>query len=194
MLTADLGLDELLVYRFDSKSGSLTPNDPAFVKVSPGSGPRHFAIAPSGKFVYLVNEMASTVTVLGYTESSGKLQEMQTISTLPADFKGENTTAEIAVDAKGKFLYASNRGNDSLAVFAIDPRSGKLSFVERVATGGKAPRHFALDPTGKWLFAANQDSNSITIFKVDRSNGHLTPTSHVLRVATPVCVVFVPAS
>ena len=123
---------------------------------------------------------------------SGKLQEQQTISTLPADFKGENTTAEIEVDAKGKFLYASNRGDDSIAVFAIDPNSGKLSFVERVATGGKTPRHFTLDPTGKWLFAANQDSNSITIFGVDPGNGRLTSTSHVLQVATPVCVVFVP--
>ena len=179
VLTADLGLDELLVYRFDSKSGSLTPNDPAFVKVSPGSGPRHFAIAPSGKFVYLVNEMASTVTVLGYTESSGKLQEMQTISTLPADFKGENTTAEIAVDAKGKFLYASNRGDDSIAVFAIDAHSGRLSFVERVTTGGKTPRHFTLDPTGKWLFAENQDSGTVNLFSVDTNNGRLTATSQV---------------
>ena len=193
VLTADLGLDELLVYRFDSKTGSLTPNDPAFVKISPGSGPRHFAIAPSGKFVYLVNEMASTVTVFDFTAGSGKLQEQQTISTLPAGFKGENTTAEIEVDTKGEFLYVSNRGDDSIAVFAIDPHSGKLSFVERVPTGGKTPRHFTLDPTGKWLFAANQDSNSVTLFRVDPSNGRLTPTSHALQVTTPVCVVFVPA-
>jgi len=192
VLTADLGLDELLVYRFNPKSGSLEPNDPAFVKVSPGSGPRHFTIAPSGKFVYLVNELSSTITVFAYTPGSGKLQEQQTISTLPAEFKGENTTAEIEVDAAGKFLYASNRGDDSIAVFAIDPNSGKLTFVERVPTGGKTPRHFALDPTGKWLLAANQDSNSVTIFRVDPSNGHLTPTSHTLQVATPVCVVFVP--
>lgn len=194
VLAADLGLDELLVYRFNPKTGSLAPNDPAFTKISAGSGPRHFAIAPSGKFVYLVNEMASTVNVLSYTASSGKLQEHQTISTLPADFKRENTTAEIAVDANGKFLYASNRGDDSIAVFAIDPSSGKLSFVERVPTGGKTPRHFTLDPTGKWLFAANQDSNSITTFSVDIKNGHLTAASHLLQVATPVCVVFVPAN
>ena len=194
VLTADLGLDELLVYRFNPTTGSLTPNDPAFAKISAGSGPRHFSTSPSGKFVYLVNEMASTVTVFSYTASSGKLQEQQTISTLPADFKGENTTAEISVDAQGKFLYASNRGDDSIAVFGIDPSSGKLSFMERVPTGGKTPRHFTLDPTGKWLFAANQDSNSITIFSVDPNNGRLTATSPVLQVATPVCVAFAPAN
>ena len=192
VLTADLGLDELLVYRFDPKIGSLAPNDPAFAKISPGAGPRHFAIAPSGKFVYLVNEMASTITVFAYTASSGKLQPQQTISTLPADFKGETTTAEIQVDAKGRFLYVSNRGDDSIAVFAVDRHNGNLSFVQRVPTGGKTPRHFTLDPTGKWLFAANQDSNSITIFRVDTSTGRLTPTSHALQVAMPVCVVFVP--
>jgi 6-phosphogluconolactonase len=194
VLTADLGLDELLVYRFNPKNGSLTPNDPAFVKISPGAGPRHFAVSPSGKFVYLVNEMASTVTVFAYTAGTGKLQEQQTISTLPADFKGENTTAEIEVDAKDKFLYVSNRGDDSIEVFAINPNSGKLSLVERMPTGGKTPRHFALDPTGKWLFAANQDSNTITIFGVDPNSGRLKSTSHVLQVATPVCVVFVPAN
>jgi len=192
VFTSDLGLDELLVYRFDPRTGSLSPNSPAFAKISPGSGPRHFAIAPSGKFVYLVNELSSTVTVFAFTTSSGKLKEQQTISTLPAGFNGENTTAEIQVDAKGKFLYVSNRGNDSVAVFAIDPHNGKLSLAERVLTGGKTPRHFTLDPTGKWLFAANQDSNSITIFRVDPNNGRLTPTSRTLQVASPVCVVFVP--
>src|SRR5271165_1511705 len=129
VLTADLGLDELLVYRFDPKTGSLTPNSPAFAKVSPGSGPRHFSIAPSGKFVYLVNEMASTVDVFAFKADSGRLQELQTISTLPASFKGENTTAEIELDAKARFLYVSNRGDDSIAVFAVDPHSGKISWV-----------------------------------------------------------------
>ena len=122
----------------------------------------------------------------------GRLQEQQSISTLPAGFKGENPTAEIEVDAAGKFLYASNRGDDSIAVFAVDPHNGKLTFVERVPTGGKTPRHFALDPSGKWLLAANQDSNSIAIFRVDPRNGRLTATSHTLQVAAPVCVVFVP--
>jgi len=189
-LTADLGLDELLVYRFDAKTGGLAPADPAFVKVSPGSGPRHFAIAPSGKAIYLVNELSSTIDVYSY--GSGRLHALQTISTLPQGFKGENTTAEIAADSAGRFLYVSNRGDDSIAVFAIDPHDGKLSFVERVSTSGKTPRHFRLDPTGKWLFAANQDSNNINIFQVNPDTGRLTATSHTLQVDSPVCVVFVP--
>ncbi len=188
----DLGLDELLVYRFDSKNGALSPNSPAFVKVTPGSGPRHLAIAPSGKFVYLVNEMASTVIVFSYQGDSGRLREVQTISTLPSGFKGENSTAEIAVDAKGKSLYVSNRGDDSIVVFAINQPDGKLTFVERVPTGGKTPRHFTLDPTGRWLFAENQDSGTINLFSVDPANGRLTATPHSLNVSSPVCVVFVP--
>jgi len=190
VLTADLGLDELLVYHFDAKTGSLTPNSPPAVRVSPGSGPRHFAIAPSGKAIYLVNELSSTIDVYSY--DSGRLYELQTISTLPQGFKGENTTAEIAVDSAGRFLYVSNRGDDSIAVFAIDPHDGKLSFIERVRTGGKTPRHFALDPTGRWLFAANQDSNNINILQVNPDKGRLTATSHTLEVNSPVCVVFVP--
>jgi 6-phosphogluconolactonase len=192
VLVPDLGLDELLVYSFDSKTGALSPNSPAFVKVSPGSGPRHFAIAPSGNFVYLVNELSSTVIVFSYQADSGELRELQTISTLPSSFKGENTTAEIAVDAKGKFLYVSNRGDDSIAVFDIDQRDGRLAFLERVPTGGKTPRHFTLDPTGRWLFAENQDSGTVNLFSVDPANGRLTATSRSLNVPSPVCVVFVP--
>jgi 6-phosphogluconolactonase len=192
VLVADLGLDELLIYRFDAKTGSLSPNNPAFVKVSPGSGPRHFAIAPSGKFVYLVNEMSSTVTVFSFDAAEGELRELQTISTLPSGFKGENTTAEIEVGAKGKSLYVSNRGDDSIAVFSINQPDGKLSFVERVPTGGKTPRHFTLDPTGRWLFVENQDSGNINLFSVDPANGRLTVTAQSLKVPSPVCVVFVP--
>ena len=192
VLTADLGLDELLVYRFDPKTGGLTANNPAFAKVSPGSGPRHFSMAPSGKFVYLVNEMSSTVTVYSFDPSSGRLSELQTISTLPADFKGESTTAEIATDAAGKFLYASNRGDDSIAIFAINAKSGELSLVDRVKTGGREPRHFTLDPSGNWLFAENQNSNDIRVFRVDAKSGRLTPTANTLQVNSPVCIVFVP--
>jgi 6-phosphogluconolactonase len=192
VLVADLGIDELLVYRFDASTGSLTPNHPAFVKVGPGSGPRHFAIASSGKFVYLVNEMASTIDVFSLNRSSGQLHKEQTISTLPRDFKGENTTAEIATDSSGKFLYVSNRGDNSIAVFAIDQQNGRLSFVERTPTGGKTPRHFALDPTGKWMFVENQDSGTINIFAIDAAGGKLSATSHTLKVSSPVCVVFVP--
>ena len=193
VLVADLGLDELFVYRFDAKTGGLSPANPPFVKVAPGSGPRHFALAPNGKFVYLVNEMSSTVIVYSFDALSGRLTALQTISTLPSDFKGENTTAEIVTDADGKFLYASNRGDDSIAIFAIDQKTGKLSPVDRVKTGGQEPRHFTFDPTGKWLFAENQNSNDIRLFQVDTKSGRLTPTSHTIQVNSPVCVVFVPS-
>ncbi len=189
VMVADLGTDELMVYRFNAADGSLTANKPPFAKVSPGSGPRHFAVAPSGKFLYLVNELANNVAAFSFNASTGQLHNLQTISTLPQGFKGENTTAEIQVDAAGKFLYVSNRGDDSIAVFAIDARDGKLSFVERVPTGGKEPRHFTLDPTGKWLFAANQNSNTINLFSVDSASGRLTATSHAIQVPAPVCVV-----
>ena len=189
VLVADLGTDELLVYRFDAATGALTRNKPGSAKVSPGSGPRHFALAPSGKFLYLVNELSSTVAVFSFDSSSGKLHQEQTISTLPQGFKGENTTAEIQVDATGKHLYVSNRGDDSIAVFAIDGHDGKLSIVERVPTGGKEPRHFTLDLSGKWLFAANQNSDTINIFAVDSSSGRLTATSHTVQVPAPVCIL-----
>jgi 6-phosphogluconolactonase len=189
VMVPDLGTDELLLYRFDAASGALTPGKPASVKVAPGSGPRHFALAPSGKFLYLVNELASTVNVFSFDSTAGQLRELQTISTLPQGFEGQNTTAEIAVDAAGKHLYASNRGDDSIAVFAIDERTGKLTFVERVSTGGKEPRHFAFDLTGKWLFAANQNSGSINVFAVDRVSGRLSATSHSVQVPAPVCVL-----
>jgi len=193
VLVPDLGTDELLVYRLDPMSGSLTANKPPFAKVSPGSGPRHFAMAPSGKFLYLVNELSSTVDAFSFGASSGQLRKLQSISTLPTGFSGKNTTAEIAVDTAGKFVYVSNRGDDSIAVFAVAATDGKLTFVERVSTGGKEPRHFTLDPTGKWLLAANQNSGTINVFAVDSATGKLTATSHVIRVPTPVCIVFVPA-
>ncbi len=192
VMVSDLGTDKLMVYRFDATNGSLTPNKPPFAKVNPGSGPRHFAIAPSGSFLYLVNELSSTVVVFSLDPSSGKLHQLQSISTLPQDFKGTNTTAEIQVDAAGKFLYVSNRGDDSIAVFAIDGHDGKLSFVERVPTEGKEPRHFTLDPSGKWLFAANQNSDTINVFAVDGASGRLTATPHVIHVPAPVCVLPVP--
>ena len=192
VLVADLGTDELMVYRFYTAAGTLAPNKPAYTKLTPGSGPRHIAMSPSGKFVYVVNELANNVAVFSFNTSTGQMHNLQTISTLPQGFKGENTTAEIEVDAAGKTLYVSNRGDDSIVVFAIDGRDGKLSFVERVPTGGKEPRHFTLDPTGKWLFAANQNSDTINVFAVDSTSGRLTSTSHTIQVPAPVCVVPVP--
>jgi 6-phosphogluconolactonase len=186
----DLGLDQLLVYNFDSSKGTLTPNDPPFVKLDPGAGPRHFALHPSGKFGYVVAEMASTVTALSVDLRSGKVQRLQTISTLPADFKGENDDAEVQVHPSGKFLYASNRGHDSIAVFAIDPSKGTLTKVDDVLTQGKTPRSFEIDPTGNFLLAENQKSDNIVVFRIDQTTGRLTPTGKVLEVGSPVCVKF----
>jgi 6-phosphogluconolactonase len=191
-LAADLGLDKLFVYRFNADRGTLTANNPPFVKLSPGAGPRHFAFHPSGKFVYVVSEMASTVTAFAYNAASGTLKELQTISTVPKDFKKENTGAEVAVHPNGKFLYASNRGLDSIAVFAIDAAKGTLTPVEQVSTQGKTPRAFELDPTGSFLFAANQVSENMVIFRIDPTNGKLTPIRK-LDVYVPACLKFVPA-
>jgi 6-phosphogluconolactonase len=187
----DLGLDEVLTYKFDSRKGSLTPNDPPFAKPDPGSGPRHFALRPDGKFAYVVSEMKGTVTVFSNDAGTGTLHRIQTVSTLPNDFKGEIEDAEIEIHPSGRFLYASNRGDgNSVAVFAIDPGKGTLTPVEITPTQGKTPRSFAIDPTGTLLFAANQQSNNIVIFRIDQTTGKLTPTGQVLNVAQPVSVKF----
>jgi 6-phosphogluconolactonase len=194
MIATDLGLDEALVYRFDAAKGSLTPNDPPFAKVAPGSGPRHFAFHPTEKYAYTINEISSTVTAFRYDRARGSLQEIQTVSSLPKDFSGKNnSTAEIAVDRQGKFLYGSNRGHNSIAVFAIDPHKGTLTPVEYTSTQGKTPRNFAIDPTGAYLFAANEGSGNIVLFHIDRQTGRLTPAGQTLEVGAPVCVTFVPA-
>ena len=191
-LSADLGTDQIVVYRFDSQKGSLSPNNPPFAKVEPGSGPRHIAFAPSGKWVYVANEMAATITVFSYDAQSGTLTTRQTVPTLPADFKGENREAEIAVDTQGKFLYVSNRGYDTIAVFQIGVDDGTLSFVQRVPSGGKIPRNFAIDPTGRWLFAANHRSNNIQLFHVNPGTGKLAAMGQISGIFDPVCVIFVP--
>jgi 6-phosphogluconolactonase len=188
----DLGLDELLVYKFDAGKGTLTPNDPPFAKLDPGAGPRHFALAPSGKFAYVISEMHSTVTVFSADLETGTFRPLQTISALPKGFKGPNDDAEIEVHPSGKLLYASNRGHDSIAVFAIDSGKGTLTLVEHASTSGKTPRNFALDPAGKLLFVANQESDNIIVFHIDEKTGKLTPTGKVLEVGQPVCVKFLP--
>ncbi len=185
--------DQALVYRFNAAKGSLTPNDPPFAKLNPGAGPRHFAFDPKEKHAYVINEIQSTVTAFSYDRGRGAFQELQTVSTLPKDFSGQNSTAEIAVDRKGKFLYGSNRGHNSIAVFAIDPGKGTLTPVEQTPTEGKVPRNFAIDPTGAYLFAANQNSGDVVLFRIDSNTGRLTPTGEKMEVSSPVCVVFVPA-
>jgi len=189
----DLGLDQLLVYKFDSARGKLTPNVPPSVKLPDGSGPRHFALHPSGKFAYVIDEMHSTVSVFTSNLPTGTLDLVQGVSTLPDGFTGENDDAEIRVHPSGKFLYASNRGHDSIAVFAIDKNMGTLTPVEYASTHGKTPRSFDIDPTGKLLFAANQQSDNIVIFHIDEKTGRLTPTGKVLDVASPVCIRFLAA-
>ena len=186
----DLGLDELLVYKFDSAKGTLTPNDPPFAKLDPGVGPRHFALDPNGKHAYVINEMGRSVTAFSVNLGAGTFKSVESVSTLPGGFSGRNDDAEIEVHPSGKFVYASNRGEDSIAVFAIDPASGKLKEIEDVPTGGKEPRSFAIDPTGKLLFAANQNSDDIVVFRIDTKTGHLTQTGEKLDVPSPVCVKF----
>lgn len=186
----DLGLDELKVYQYDNAKGSLTPNAQPFAKLDPGAGPRHFALHPSGKFAYVIAEMGSTVTAFSLDLKTGSLQRLQTVSTLPKDFKGENDDAEIQIHPSGKFLYASNRGHDSIAVFAIDPQKGALTPIEDVPTQGQIPRSFEIDPTGNFLFAENQKSDNIVVFRIDPKTGRLTPSGKVLEVGSPVDVKF----
>ncbi len=192
-VAVDLGLDELLVYRFDAKTGSLTPHDPRYAKLDPGAGPRHLAFHPSGKFSYVVNELQSTVTTFSYDADRGTFHKLGSVSTLPKNFSGTNDTAEIHVHPNGKFLFASNRGHDSIVVFAIDRKSGALALVDHFPTGGETPRNFEIDPTGKVLFVANQDTNSIVLFRIDPDTGRLSRTGQTLEVPSPVSLRFVGA-
>ena len=191
-LVADLGLDEVLVYKFDATNGTLTPNEPEFAKLKAGSGPRHAAFYLNGKSVFAVSELSSTATSFAYEGKKGTLKEIGTASTLPPGFSGRNDVAEVAVHPNGKFLYVSNRGNDSIAIFSIDPGSRTLAPVGEIPTGGKEPRHFAIDPSGKFLLAENQHSNNIVVFKIDAATGGLTPTGQVVDVPSPVDLTFVP--
>ncbi|MGE5326095.1 MAG: lactonase family protein, partial [Deltaproteobacteria bacterium] len=190
-IAADLGLDKVFVYRFDEKIGALVPNSPAYAVVNAGSGPRHIALARNGRFVYVIGEMKSNITTFAYDARGGTLRKLQTISTLPKGYKGQSDCAEVAVSPSGKFVYGSNRGHDSIAVFAADPKKGTLTLVERVPSGGKTPRHFAFDPTGSYLLVANQESDCVAVFAVDRKTGRLTPTGETAAVSAPACVRFV---
>jgi 6-phosphogluconolactonase len=192
-IVSDLGLDKLLVYRFDAANGSLTPNDPSAADLPPGEGPRHVAFAPDNKFAYSVNELKSSVTAFSFDAAAGVLKPFQTISTLPKDFSGENDTAEIHVSPNGKFVYASNRGHDSIAQFSIDAKTGQLALVHHFAIQGKTPRDFELDPTGSHLLAAGQDSNNVVVFGIDPATGReLLKTDDIVDVPSPVGLTFVP--
>jgi len=189
-LAADLGADRIFVYRYGAASGTLEPNDPGAAPLDPGSGPRHLAWHASGEYLYAIDELRSTVTALRYDAKRGVLEPFQTITTLPAGFSGKNKAAEIAVSPDGRFLYASNRGDDSLAMFGIDAASGALVPAGRFPTGGRSPRHFAIDPSGRWLLAANQDSDSITLFRLDAATGRPARVGQPLPIGKPVCLLF----
>jgi 6-phosphogluconolactonase len=193
-LAADLGLDKVLVYRFDAARGTLTPNNPAFGKTPPGAGPRHFAFHPNGKYVYVINEIQCTLSTFAYDAARGAMQLKDTVSTLAKGYNvtADDSTAEIEVHPSGKFVYGSNRGHDSIAVFAVDPAEGTVNRVEIVSTMGKTPRGFAIDPTGAFLVAANQDSDSLVVFHINQENGRLTPTGQKLEAYSPVSVEFMP--
>ena len=190
VIVCDLGLDKIFTYALDPAAAKLTPANPPFVVTAPGAGPRHFKFGPDGKHAYAINEMGGTITAYDYDATRGALTTRQTVPTLPADFNGENTCAEIRVHPNGKFLYGSNRGHDSIAVFAINAATGLLTPVEIVLSGGKTPRNFALSPDGAWLVCAHQDSNNLTVFRVDPGTGRLTPTASTANVPACVCVLF----
>ena len=190
VFVCDLGLDQVLTYRFDAQKGTLTAAEPAFTSIKAGSGPRHMAFRPDGKFAYVINEMSSTIVAFAYDAASGRLTEQQTVSTLPAGFEGKSSTAEIAMHASGKFLYGSNRGHESVALFAVDPAKGTLSYVAHQNSGGKTPRNFSLDPTGKFMAIANQDTDNILICGIDAATGRLQPAAATIEAPMPVCVVF----
>ncbi|MCU1267809.1 MAG: 6-phosphogluconolactonase [Acidobacteria bacterium] len=189
----DLGTDKIMIFRFDKRQGKLMPGKKPWVQVKPGAGPRHLTFHPSGRYAFVLNELHATVTVFAHNAVDGNLREVQTIVTLPKEFKGENTSADIHVSLDGRFLYCSNRGHDSIAAFKIDPRSGKLTFIAHEPTGGQTPRNFAIDPTGTFLLAANQKSDNIVTFRLDPKTGRLRATGHVVKVPSPVCLKFTSA-
>jgi 6-phosphogluconolactonase len=186
----DLGLDKLLVYRVDAKRGRLEPNAIPWLKVKPGAGPRHLAFHPSGRFAYLINELDSTLAVLSYDGRRGAFTERQVVPTLPEDYRGESTCSDVQVSPSGRFVYGSNRGHDSIAIYRVDPRGGRLTPLGHEPTRGKTPRGFGIDPTGRFLLAANQDSDTIVTFRIDPRSGALIPAGRSTKAPTPVCIKF----
>jgi len=189
-IAADSGLDEVLVYKFDPDKGKLTPNDPPFIKLAPAAGPRHLSFHPQLSVAYVIAEAGSSVTTLQWDSRRGIFSELQTLSTLPPDFHGSNGAAEVLVHPNGRFLYGSNRGHDSIAVFAINPVTGTLTTVQFASTQGKQPRNFRIDPTGKYLLAGNVVTDDIVEFGIDQKTGRLAPTGVTIKVPAPACIKF----
>lgn len=190
VLACDLGLDQVLVYGLDLENGKLPPADPPFATVHPGAGPRHLDFHPNGRVVYVINEIGNTMTVFAYDQDRGALRELQTIPTLPPDFTETSHTADVHVHPSGKFVYGSNRGHDSIVIYAVNEADGTLSLVGYQSTLGEVPRNFVIDPTSTFLLAANQDTDTIVTFRIDAETGTLTTTGHVASVPTPVCLKF----
>lgn len=190
MLGADLGTDKIWIYKIDPATAKMTANDPPSASVKPGSGPRHLVIAPDQKHVYVMSEMASSVTTFDYDAKTGAMKAIDVVSALPSDFKGQSTGAEIEIDARGRYVYTSNRGLDSIAVFSVDPKTAKLTLVQNAKTGGVMPRAFALFPGGNFLIAGNQKTNNMTIFKIDHATGKLEQAGEKVDLGAPVTFVF----
>lgn len=191
VFVADLGLDKIKIYRFNSDSGGVESDNMPCISLASGSGPRHFAFHPSGNYAYVINEMSNTITAFNYNPSNGVLSEVQTILTVPNGYKGDTYTSEIQVHPSGIYLYGSNRGHDSIAVFRIDNK-GTLTLVDIQPCGGKWPRHFSIDPTGNWMLVGNEHSNRINLFSIDSKTGKLTQTESFISVPSPVCIKFLP--
>ena len=189
-LVPDLGIDKVLVYRWNPTTFALESNEPPAADLTPGAGPRHLVFHPEGRFVYVINELLNTITGFAYDPQAGALRDIQTIATLPEDYDGENSTAEIVVHPSGRFLYGSNRGHNSLAIYAIDPTTGTLKLLGHENTRGRTPRNFAIDPSGRWILVANQDSHNVVTFRVDSETGLLRAMDHSVAVQAPVCVLF----
>jgi 6-phosphogluconolactonase len=194
VITADLGIDQLLISRLDTTTGKLIPHDPAFVRVAPGAGPRHLSFSPDGRFAYLLTELANTIVAYSLADRKAVLTELQTVSMLPPDFTGYSSGAEVKVHPNGKFVYGSNRGHDSIAIFSADSQSGKLTPVAIEPSRGKEPRNFAIDPSGQYLIAANHKSDNLVVFRIDLSTGKLQHLQTLESPSSPVCVRFIPQS
>ncbi len=191
-LACDLGLDKVLIYKLDTSTATLTPNDPSFGSTAPGAGPRHIAFHPNGKFAFVISELDCTMTTFAWDGKRGALTAIDAVSTVPGERQKSYSTAEVQVHPNGKFVYGSNRGHNSIAVFTVDQSTGKLTRIQNESTQGKTPRHFTLDPTAHFLIVENQDSGDVFVYSVDQNTGRLAPTGEKIEVGSPVCAVFVP--
>jgi len=189
VVAAELGVDGVLLYRFNERAGSISPVANR-VATKPGAGPRHLAFHPTGKFLYVINELDSSLTTFNYNAAQGTLTQFETVSTLPRDFTGVSFCADVHVASSGRFVYGSNRGHNSIVVFAIDPRSGRFTLVEHVSTEGKWPRNFTIDPSGRFVLVANQHTDNVVVFRIDQQTGRLTLAGQAAEIPTPVCLQF----